>query len=439
MKSYVVIIGRPNVGKSTLFNRIVRSRKALIDDFAGVTRDRIYAEAEWNGKYFTLVDTGGFSVFDEDPFVGIIRDQIFSAMQEADAVLFMLNGKEGLTPVDITIAEHLRHVSKPILYVVNKIDDPKHETMLPEFYQLGVDKLYPMSAAHGTGVSDLMDELAEILPREEEPKEPEGMIRLAVLGRPNAGKSSLINRILNSDRLLVSEIPGTTRDAVDTVFNIDNKCYQLIDTAGIRRKKATSQKLEKISILKALRALDRCHIAILMIDASVGIVDQDISIARYIADRGRGCIIVLNKWDLAPNVSGAVASYVNLVRERFNFLAFAPILTTSALTGKRVFKLFDLANEVYEQYNIRIETSPLNRMFREIFDSQAPPRHKSRLVKCYYATQIRVRPPTFVCFVNIPDGLPASYKRYIINQLREKSGLGKTPIRLIFRKRGSKK
>jgi GTP-binding protein len=439
MKSYVVIIGRPNVGKSTLFNRIVRSRKALIDDFAGVTRDRIYAEAEWNGKYFTLVDTGGFSVFDEDPFVGIIRDQIFSAMQGADAVLFMLNGKEGLTPVDITIAEHLRRVSKPILYVVNKIDDPKHETMLPEFYQLGVDKLYPISAAHGTGVSDLMDELAETLPREEEPKEPEGMIRLAVLGRPNAGKSSLINRILNSDRLLVSEIPGTTRDAVDTVFNIANKCYQLIDTAGIRRKKATSQKLEKISIIKALRALDRCHIAILMIDASVGIVDQDISIARYIAERGRGCIIVLNKWDLAPNVSGAVASYVNLVRERFNFLAFAPILTTSALTGKRVFKLFDLADEVYEQYNIRIETSPLNRMFREIFDSQAPPRHKSRLVKCYYATQIRVRPPTFVCFVNIPDGLPASYKRYIINQLRTKSGLGKTPIRVIFRKRERKK
>jgi GTP-binding protein len=439
MKSYVVIIGRPNVGKSTLFNRIVRSRRALIDDFAGVTRDRIYAEAEWNGKYFTLVDTGGFSVFDEDPFVGIIRDQIFSAMQEADAVLFMLNGKEGLTPVDITIAEHLRRVSKPILYVVNKIDDPKHETMLPEFYQLGVDKIYPISAAHGTGVSDLLDELTEILPREEEPKEPEGMIRLAVLGRPNAGKSSLINRILNSDRLLVSEIPGTTRDAVDTVFNIDNKCYQLIDTAGIRIKKATNQKLEKISIIKALRALDRCHIAILMIDASVGIVDQDISIARYIADRGRGCIIVLNKWDLAPNVSGAVASYVNLVRERFNFLAFAPILTTSALTGKRVFKLFDLANEVYEQYNIRIGTSPLNKMFREIFDSQAPPRHKSRLVKCYYATQIRVRPPTFVCFVNIPDGLPASYKRYIINQLRAKSGLGKTPIRVIFRKRESKK
>ncbi len=439
MKSYVVIIGRPNVGKSTLFNRIVRSRKALIDDFAGVTRDRIYAEAEWNGKYFTLIDTGGFSVFDEDPFVGIIRDQILAAIQEADAVLFMLNGKEGITPVDITIAELLRNVSKPTLYVVNKIDDPKHETMLSEFYQLGIDKLYPISATHGTGVGYVMDALAEILPQEEEPKEPEGMIRLAVLGRPNAGKSSLINRILDSDRLLVSEIPGTTRDAVDTVFNINNKCYQLIDTAGIRRKKATRQKLEKISIIKALKALDRCHIAILMIDASVGIVDQDIAIARYIANRGRGCIIVLNKWDLAPNVSDAVSSYVNLVRERFKFLTFAPVLTTSALTGKRVFKLFDLANEVYEQYNVRIGTSRLNGMFREIFASQAPPRHKGRLVKCYYATQIRVRPPTFVCFVNIPDGLPASYKRYIINQLRAKSGLGKAPIRVMFRKRERKK
>ncbi|MBW2645175.1 MAG: ribosome biogenesis GTPase Der [Deltaproteobacteria bacterium] len=439
MKSYVVITGRPNVGKSTLFNRIIRSRKALIDDFAGVTRDKIYAEAEWNGKYFTLIDTGGFSEFDEDPFAGIIRDQIFSAIQEADAVLFMFNGKEGLTPADITIAERLRHVSKPTFYVVNKIDDPKHKTMLSDFYKLGVDKLYPISATHGAGVSDVMDALAEILPQEEEPKEPEGIIRLAVLGRPNAGKSSLINRILDSNRLLVSDIPGTTRDAVDTLFNINNKCYQLIDTAGIRRKKATSQKLDKISIIKALKALDRCHIAILMIDASAGIVDQDIAIASYIAERGRGCIIVLNKWDLAPNVSDAVLSYVNLVRERFRFLTFAPVLTTSALTGKRVFKLFDLANEVYEQYNVRIGTSPLNRMFREIFDSQPPPRHKGRVVKCYYATQIRVRPPTFVCFVNTPDGLPASYKRYITNQLREKSGLGKTPIRVIFRKRERKK
>ncbi len=372
MKSYVVIIGRPNVGKSTLFNRIVRSRKALVDNFAGVTRDRIYAEAEWDGKYFTLIDTGGFSVFDEDPFVGIIRDQILSAIQEANAVLFMFNGKEGLTPTDITIAERLRQVSKPILYVVNKIDDPKHKTMLSDFYKLGVDKLYPISATHGAGVDYVMDALAKILPREEELKEPEGMIRLAVVGRPNAGKSSLINRILNYDRLLVSEIPGTTRDAVDTVFNIDDKCYQLIDTAGIRRKKATSRKLEKISIIKALKAIERCHIALLVIDASQGIVDQDIAIASYIAERGRSCIIVLNKWDLIPNISDAVSSYVNLVRERFNFLAFAPVLTTSALTGKRVVKIFDLANEVYEQYNIRIETSPLNRMFREIFASHPP-------------------------------------------------------------------
>jgi GTP-binding protein len=223
MKSYVVIVGRPNVGKSTLFNRIVRSQRALVDDFAGVTRDRIYAEAEWNGKYFTLIDTGGFSVFDGDPFVSIIRDQILLAIQEADAVLFMFDGKAGITPADITIAERLRHVSKPILYLVNKIDDPKHETMLSEFYQLGVDKLYPISAAHGTGVSDVMDTLTEIIPQEEKSNEPEGIIRLAVLGRPNAGKSSLINRILDSDRLLVSEIPGTTRDTVDIVFTINHK------------------------------------------------------------------------------------------------------------------------------------------------------------------------------------------------------------------------
>ena len=438
MKSYVVIVGRPNVGKSTLFNRISRSPKALVDDLAGVTRDRIYAEAEWNGKYFTLVDTGGFSVFDDDPFVSIIRDQVLLAMQEADVVLCMFNGQEGLTPADITIAERLRHMSKPIFYLVNKIDDPKHETFLSEFYQLGINKLYPISAAHGTGVNNVMDALTEIIPQEEKSSEPEEIIRLAVLGRPNAGKSSLINRILDSDRLLVSEIPGTTRDAVDIAFTIHDKDYQFIDTAGIRRKKATRQKLEKISIVKALKALERCHIALLVIDASQGIVDQDMAIASYIAERGRACIIVLNKWDLVPNVSNAVSKYVQLVRNRFPFMAFAPVLTTSALTGKRVFRLFGLANEVYQQYNKQIGTSPLNKMFQEIFAAHPPSRYKGRLVKCYYATQIRVRPPTFVCFVNRPEGIHIPYKRYISNQIRTKSGLDKTPIRIIFRKRENK-
>ena len=438
MKSYVVIVGRPNVGKSTLFNRIAHSQRALVDDLAGVTRDRIYAEAEWEGKSFTIIDTGGFSVFDGDPFVSIIRDQILLAIQEADVVLFMCNGKEGLTPADMTIAERLRHMSKPVLYLVNKIDDPKHETILSEFYQLGVDKLYPISAAHGTGVSDVMDALTAIIPQEEKSGEPGKRLRLVILGRPNVGKSSLINRLLDSDRLLVSEIPGTTRDAVDMLFTIHNKDYQFIDTAGIRKKKVTRQKLEKIAIIKALKALDRCHIALLVIDASEGIMDQDISIGRYIAERGRGCIIVLNKWDLVPNVSASVSKYVQLVRNRLHFLTFAPVLTTSALTGKRVFKLLDLANEVYQQYNKKIITSPLNTMFREIFATHPPPRHNGRPVKCYYATQTRVRPPTFVCFVNMPDGIHISYERYIINQIRAKSGLDKTPIRILFRKKGSK-
>jgi GTP-binding protein len=438
MKSYVVIVGRPNVGKSTLFNRIARSQRALVDNLAGVTRDRIYAEAEWNGKYFTLIDTGGFSVFDGDPFVSIIRDQVLSAIQEADVVLFVFDGQEGLTPADITLAERLRHISKPIFYLVNKIDDPKHEIILSEFYQLGVDKLYPISAVHGTGVSNMMDALTEIIPQQKKSSEPEGMIRLAVLGRPNAGKSSLINRILDSDRLLVSEIPGTTRDSVDIAFTIHNRGYQFIDTAGIRRKKTTRQKLEKISIIKALKALDRCHIALLVVDASQGIVDQDVAIGRYIAERYRGCVIVLNKWDLAPNLSDAVSRYIQLVRNRLHFLTFAPVLTTSALTGKRVLKLFDLANKVYQQYNRHIGTAPLNRMFQEIFAAHTPPRYKGRRVKCYYVTQTRVRPPTFVCFVNMPDGIPMPYERYIIHQIRAQSGLDKTPVRILFRKRESK-
>ncbi|MFV9691545.1 MAG: ribosome biogenesis GTPase Der [Desulfobacteria bacterium] len=435
MKSYVAIVGRPNVGKSTLFNRITRSRKAIVDDYPGVTRDRIYGDVEWDERHFALIDTGGFSAYDSEPFTGIIRGQILTAIQESDVVLLLFDGREGLNPVDITICEHLRLAGKPVLYLVNKIDDPKHESAVSEFYRLGIDRLYPISASHGLGIGDVMDAVTKHLSHGEEPQEPGDVLRLSVLGRPNVGKSSLINRILDSDRLVVSSIPGTTRDAVDTMCRVGGQSYQLIDTAGIRRKRSVYQKLEKFSVIKALKAIDRSHIVLLLIDAAQGIVDQDITIASYIAKRHRGCIIVLNKWDLAPKALNLISNYVDMVRERIKFLSFAPVLTTSALTGKGVMKIFNIVNEVSQQYNARIPTPRLNTMFQEIFMSHEPPRHRGRLVRCYYAAQIAVRPPTFVCFVNTPEGIPVSYERYVLNRIRPASGLTKTPVRIIFRKR----
>ncbi len=434
MKPIVVIVGRPNVGKSTFFNRVTRKRNALVDDFPGVTRDRHYGDASWNDIDFTLVDTGGFPGGDEDDFAQKIRFQILQAIEDADVIVLLLDGKSGISPFDEDIVKILRPLSKPVFYAVNKIDGFEQEDRLYDFYSLGIEKIYPVSAEHRYGISDFLDDLTGILPKTQTEK-PSDIIRLAVVGKPNVGKSSLINRILGQDRLLVSDIPGTTRDAVDSVCHMNGKSYLLIDTAGIRRKARVSKKLEKYSIIKSLRSLDRCDVALIVIDAHQGITEQDINIAGYAFDRGCGCIFLLNKWDLVEKDNNTAKSYYDRLRMEAKFLNFSPIMSISALTGLRVSKIFDLVEEVYRQYILRIGTGQLNRIVEQAIVRNEPSLFKGRRLKFYYAAQVSVSPPTFVCFVNYPEAVHFSYRRYLLNQIRKSAGLDKTPIRIVFRKR----
>ncbi len=350
MKPIVAIVGRPNVGKSTFFNRVTRTRDAIVDDFPGVTRDRIYGDVNWEGVEFTLVDTGGFLENDDDDFAHHIRFQISQAMEDADIIVLVLDGKSGISPFDTDLIEILRTVTKPVFYVVNKIDGLEQEDKLYEFYALGVENLYPVSAEHRYGINDLLDDLVSVLPRTVPTASQEEMIRLAVVGRPNAGKSSLINRLLGENRLVVSEVPGTTRDAIDSVWKVNGKSYTLIDTAGIRRKGKVSKKIEKFSIIKALKSLDRCDVALIVIDADDGITEQDISIAGYAYERGCGCVFLLNKWDVIEKDTDTAKKFYERLRMEAKFLSFAPAMTISALTGTRVQKIFRLADDVYSQY-----------------------------------------------------------------------------------------
>jgi GTP-binding protein len=408
----------------------------LVDDFPGVTRDRHYGRAVWNGVEFTVIDTGGFTGGDE--FSDEIRFQIHQAMDEADVIVFVLDGRSGLSPFDRDILDALRGLSKPVFYVVNKIDGPEQEVLLSDFYRLGLDVLYPVSAEHRYGLNDFCDDLVAALPRPEtESPEPEGqaLIGLAVVGRPNVGKSSLINCILGQRRLVVSPRPGTTRDAIDTIHHRQRQPYLLIDTAGIRRKGRVSQKLEKFSVMKALRSLERCDVALVVLDAGEGVTDQDIAIAGYAFERGCGCVLVLNKWDLAERNGVRESKIIDELRLRAKFLGFAPVLTVSARTGRRVSRIFSLVDAVYQQYRQRIGTGPLNRILETALEKNAPPLHRGRPLKFYYATQVAAKPPTILVFVNHPEAVHFSYKRYLLNQVRGQTGLDKTPIRMVFRER----
>ena len=434
MKPIIAIVGRPNVGKSTLFNRITRTREALVDNAPGVTRDRHYRDASWDDVEFTLVDTGGFVDLDEDAFALKIREQVLQAIEDADAVIFVLDGKGGISPYDREMAQILRTVEKPVFYTVNKIDGLEQEENLSEFYSLGVETLFPISAEHKYGVPDFLDALVATFPGQVSPEADE-MIKVAVAGRPNAGKSSLINRLLGEDRLVVSDVPGTTRDAIDSVCRVDGKQYILIDTAGIRRKGKVSKKIEKFSIIKALRSLDRCDVALIVIDADEGITDQDISVAGYAHERGCGCVFLLNKWDLVEKDNTTVKRYYERLRMEAKFLKFAPAVTISALTGQRISRVFKLVENVYTQYATRISTGPLNKILERAVAKNEPPMHKGKRLKFYFATQISVKPPTFVLFVNFPEAVHFSYRRYLMNQIRESAGLDITPVRLMFRQR----
>ncbi|MDJ0802342.1 MAG: ribosome biogenesis GTPase Der [Desulfobacterales bacterium] len=437
MKPMVAIVGRPNVGKSTFFNQVTRSRDALVDDLPGVTRDRIYGDALWNDIPFTLVDTGGFSGQLDDAFADAIRHQVYEAMEAADAIIMLMDGRQGLSPYDRDIVDTLRDQPKPVFFAVNKIDGPEQEALLAEFFALGIAHLFPLSAEHRFGLSDLLDRLvANFKPHAETSRDE---IRLAVVGRPNVGKSSLLNRLVGAERHLVSDIPGTTRDAVDSLIKRDGRHYRLIDTAGIRRKGKVTRKLEKFSILKALRSLDRCDVALIVIDAAEGVTDQDISVAGYAHERGCGCVFLLNKWDLVAKDQHSVRRFTQELRTAAKFLAFAPVLTLSALTGQRVQRIFKLVDAVHAQYTTRLNTGRINRILEQALADNEPSLHRGRRIKFFYATQAASRPPTFVMFVNYPEAVHFSYQRYLVNRLREGAGLHDTPIRLLLRPRAGRR
>ena len=435
----IAIVGRPNVGKSTLFNRIAGGRKAIVWDEPGVTRDRNYADVEWEESAFTLIDTGGFEPVSKDRIFIQMREQCQLAMEEADLVLFLMDGKEGLTPSDKEIADILRKLNKPVLYIVNKIDGPKHEEKALEFYGLGVEPIYSISAEHGYGVNGLMDEVVKALPVLTDKKWDKDVTKVAVVGRPNVGKSSLINRLLGYKRVLVDEVPGTTRDAIDTHFERDGRRYVLIDTAGIRRKSRISLKLEKYSIVEALRTIDRSDVALLLLDSKEAVTDQDARIGGFIHGKGKGCILVVNKWDLVEKDSQTMVQYEGKVREDLKYLSYAPILFISALTGQRVRKVLDVVDHVSEQTKKRIPTSQLNKYFGNWVEKFPPPLYKNRSVKLNYITQVSTAPPTFVIYTNFPDGIHFSYERYLLNQLRKTFSFEGVPVRLRFRKKGKEK
>lgn len=435
MKPIVAIVGRENVGKSTLFNRMAGKNKAVIDDLPGLTRDRNYAEVRYADRECILIDTGGFEPHRTDTLSGQIRAQTRLAIEEADSIIFLADGKSDLTPSDFTIVRMLQSTRKPVVYVINKIDRVREQANLADYYRLGVDSLLPISAKNGTGIGDLMTAVVAGLPEAEEAAPPEVAVKIAIVGRPNVGKSSLINALAGDQRLVTDAAPGTTRDAIDTIVSFNNRNYLLIDTAGIRRKSRVSITFEKFCIIEALRSLDRCDVGILLLDATEGVAEQDAKIARFIYEKGKGCIVAVNKWDLMPQDVAQLREYLDKVRFNLPFLEFAPVLFISALTGQRVTRLLKTASLLHKHSLRRIQTSLLNNLLRKATERHLPPRVKNSAIKFYYAAQIAEAPPHFVVFSNHPSAVPESYRRFLINSIRERFGFTGIPIRLSFRNR----
>jgi GTPase len=427
-------VGRPNVGKSTFFNRLVGYQKAIIEDFPGVTRDRNYGEFDYGGRAFILVDTGGFEPGHEDKIVSLVEEQIREAMKESAAIIFVLDGKEGLLPQDLEISRALRRSNKQVFYVVNKVDSKKREAGVSEFYALGSDKIFPISAEHGLGIGEFLDELIASVPPESIEEPSAKSLRLAIVGRPNVGKSSIVNQILGSDRMIVSEIPGTTRDAIDSTILYHDQTLTLVDTAGMRRKGRIEEAIEEYSIMSSIRSIERADLVNLIIDAEEGAVHQDAAIAHLIIKNGKGLCLVVNKWDLVED-PGREVEYFRLLRERIPHADFAPIVFVSAKTGENIEQILSTDITIHAQLLKRISTPQLNRAFEEILQRVSPPHIKGKPFKIYYASQGKSRPPTFILHCNYPDDIPEHYKRYLENSLRQKYGFEGAPVRLIFRLR----
>ena len=437
-ENIVAIVGRPNVGKSTLFNTLTRSRDALVDDRPGVTRDRISRKIVYDDVPINLIDTGGFEEGAEDTLSEMVKKQVERAIDEADKIIFLLDAREGITPLDEELANMIRKKGKEVIVAANKVDSSKQEALAFEFYKLGLGKVFPISALHRRGIRELMKEVISGLSREISPEEEEEEIKVAIIGRPNVGKSSFVNKVLGEERLIVSEIPGTTRDSVDTPVSFMGRRYLLIDTAGIRRKSRVNEKLEKFSVIKALNSLDRCDVAVIMIDATEGATDQDAHLCGYAFEREKGIVIVVNKWDLIKRDQEKIRRMMDSLERRLKFVSYAPRINISALTGENIELVFKKINLVYDQMKRRIKTSLINKAIREILENHPPPSKGRKRLKLFYATQIDIMPPTFVIFVNYPELVTTPYKRFLMNQLRISLGIENSPIKLIFRERPRK-
>jgi len=449
----VAIVGRPNVGKSTLFNRVIGFKKAAVDDRPGVTRDRLYEEAEILGRRFMVMDTGGLEPAPESDLLAAMRVQTMVAVEEAAVIVLLVDGRKGLTPADEEVADLLRRATKPVVLAVNKVDGPRHEELAADFWQLGFETLYTISSAHGRGVYELLqaviaqlpepddlteeDELTdEQLSGEFEAPEPIDAIRVAVIGRPNVGKSTLINRLLGEERLLVHDSPGTTMDPVDSVLEAAGQRYVLVDTAGVRRKARIDDQLERFISLRSIRAIERCHVSLLMMDATEGPTDQDARLAELVAARGRAIILLLNKWDRVKGLEDVNSHTTeDALEQRLPHASWAPHLFISAKTGKGLHRILPMVNRVFECFDRRISTAELNRFLEWAVTQHTPPQRYHRPVRLHYCTQARVRPPTFVFFSNTPEGIKTPYRRYLSNRLRQEFDFEGTPLRLHFRKR----
>ncbi len=434
----VAIIGRPNVGKSTLFNRILGSRTAIVDDVPGVTRDRNYADASYRNRRFRLVDTGGLDPTAHEGMLALIRRQSQMAIAEADILILVLDGRSGLTPPDEEVFETLRGTDKPVFIAVNKIDTPQAEPLVADFYRLGHEQLYPLSAEHGIGVAELLDALFPLLPEPQEDEQSTEIPRVAIVGRPNVGKSTLVNAVLGEARVVVSDVPGTTRDPVDTVATFKGRRYILTDTAGIRRRGKVERGIEGYSVARSLRAIGRSDVAVLLLDAVEGVTEQDTKIAGLILRQGRACVLVVNKWDLKSGDVEARQAYKDNLARRFPFLDWAPVLFISALEPDFLRGLFTLIDQVYHSFDKRIPTGTLNQFFQGILEDHPLPVKKGKPTKASksaFLTQVATRPPVFVLFVGHPEDITKVYLRYVENQIRKEYRFSGTPIRLMVRKK----